>query len=326
MSRIHVGVLRGGPSSEYKVSLTSGAAVIENLSEEKYDVKDILISRDGQWHNRGMPVTPDRALQNVDVAFIALHGEYGEDGEVQKILDAHSIPYTGSGVFASSIAMDKGRTRAHVGSLEGVKMPPYLVLHGDDIGDDYNAASQQVFLQFGPKYIVKPLRGGSSVGIVTASSVNELAGALQEVLKTTDAVIVEQFIMGREATCGVVENLRDEDCYHLPPVEIQVSTDGVFDYDAKYGGATEKVCPGNFSTDEKERIQRAARAVHKALGLEQYSRSDFIVAPSGIYFLEVNTLPGLTPSSLLPQSLEAVGITFPEFLDHLITLTLPQRV
>lgn len=321
MARINVAVLRGGPSSEYEVSLATGAAVIENLSEDKYNVKDILISREGEWHARGLPTTPDRALQDVDVAFIGLHGEFGEDGEVQKILDAHRVPYTGSGVFGSTIAMDKGQTRKQVGALNGIKMPMSSVLVRESVGDDFLGAAQKVFSQFGPAYIVKPLRGGSSVGISLANSVHELADALAGAFDSTDAVIVEQFIQGREATSGVLEGFRDEDLYCLPPIEIIPKEKGGFwDYSAKYDGTTEEICPGNFSDDEKARLQEAARAVHKALGLSHYSRSDFIVAPSGIYFLEVNTLPGLTPNSLLPKSIEAVGMPFPDFLEHLIDL------
>ncbi len=323
MARINVGVLRGGPSNEYEVSLLTGSAVLEHLPEEKYNTKDILISRDGTWHTRGMQTTPDRALRDIDVVFIALHGEYGEDGAVQRILDTHRIPYTGSRAFASAIAMDKGRTRAHIGSLEGVRMPGHVVLHYETVGHSLKQAAQQVFAQLGPSYIVKPLRGGSSVGIGIAHSVADLPEVLDEVFAATDAVIVEQFIQGREATCGVIEGFRDEPLYALPPVEILVPKGrGLFDYTAKYGGFVTEECPANFADEEKERIQRAAQRVHEALGLTHYSRSDFIVTPAGIYFLEVNTLPGLTPTSLLPRSLEAVGVPFPGLLDHLITLTM----
>jgi len=323
MSRIHVGVFRGGPSLEYEVSLASGASVIEHLSDEKYDILDILISKEGQWHARGMPVTPDKALQNIDVAFIALHGEYGEDGTIQKILEDYSIPYTGSGVFASSIAMDKGLAKKRLETVDCIKMPPHAVIHYEDVKDSLYNAAQKVFARFGPVYIVKPLHGGSSVGIAVANSVSDLPNALYEVFQTTDSVIVEQFIYGKEGTCGVIENLREEKIYGLPPIEIQVPKNRIlFDYEAKYSGKTEEICPGNFSEKEKEQMQSAAKAVHETLELSHYSRSDFIVAPSGVYFLEVNTLPGLTPNSLLPKSLDAVGIAFPDFLDHLITLSL----
>ncbi|MBL4644368.1 MAG: D-alanine--D-alanine ligase [Candidatus Pacebacteria bacterium] len=326
MSRLHVGVLRGGPSSEYDVSLASGAAVLENLSEDKYDVTDILISRDGKWHSRGLPIPPERALQKLDVALIALHGEYGEDGSVQKILNAYNIAYAGSGVLGSTLAMNKGQAKTRVGTLDGVKMPGHVVLHLEDVQDSLQEAVQNVFSKFGPGYIVKPLRGGSSVGILVADSISALPDVLAEAFESTDSVIVEQFIQGREGTCGIVENLRNEQLYSLPPVEIIApKTEGFWDYESKYDDEHELICPGNFTTAEKQIMQNAARSVHNTLGLRHYSRSDFIVAPSGIYFLEVNTLPGLTPTSLLPKSLESIGMTFPDFLDHLVELALMQH-
>ena len=318
MSRVNVAVLRGGPSNEYDVSLATGAAVLAHLPEERYATKDILIGKDGTWHARGIPTTPDRALQDVDVAFIALHGEYGEDGTVQKMLDAHKIPYTGSGVFPSAIAMDKGRARAHLSSLAGVKMPQHATLHAVDIHDSLHKEAEHIFYQFGPPYIVKPLRGGSSVGIAIAHSILELADALDEVFGLCDAVIIEQFIHGKEGTCGVVDELRGERVYALPPIEIVVPEGKrTFDYEAKYDGTTQELCPAeSFSQHEKETLQHAARAVHEQLGLSHYSRSDFIIAPSGVYFLEVNTLPALRSSTTFLKSTDAVGLRFSDFLTH----------
>lgn len=323
MSRVHVGVLRGGPSREYEVSLSSGATVLENLPEDKYYAKDILISRDGQWFSRGLPVTPDRALKDLDVVFIALHGEYGEDGTVQKILETYGIPYTGSAAFSSAIAMDKAQTKNQLKEkIPGIKMPAHITLQREEIKDSFQSAAKRIFSQFGPSYIIKPRKGGSSVGIKVVHSIAELPNALSDVFQDVDAVIVEQFIKGREGTCGVIEKMRNEAVYSLPPVEIRLSKNdsGFFDYAAKYEGQTEELCPSNFTQQEKETIQNAARAIHQSLGLKHYSRSDFLVTPSGIYFLEVNTLPGLTPSSLMPKSFSAVGITLPEFLDHLLTI------
>ncbi len=321
MARIHVGVLRGGPSREYDVSLASGAAVLKHLADDRYGTKDIFIDRNGRWHVRGMPTDPGRALRDVDVVFNALHGEYGEDGTVQRILESHSVPYTGSGVFSSALAMDKGRTRSHVGSIPHVKMPGSIVVQKEKIGDGFALTANNIFAKFGPPYIVKPLRGGSSVGLRVVHSVAELPPALFDALEETDAVIVEQYIRGREATVGVVEQLRDDPLYRLPPIEIVLPKScTAFDYTAKYSGTTEEVCPANFTHEQKEQLQDAARHIHQSLGLRHYSRSDFIVTPHGIYFLEVNTLPGLTPSSLLPKSLDAVGVRFPEFLDHVITI------
>ncbi|MAZ67747.1 hypothetical protein CL652_03190 [bacterium] len=319
MSRINIAVLRGGPSSEYEVSLATGAAVVGSLSEAKYNVKDVLISRSGQWHMRGVPATPGQVLNDIDVVFVALHGEYGEDGKIQRVLETYAVPYTGSKVFGSTIAMDKGQTRKQIGNIDGIKMPHYVVLQNDQVAGDYKRAAEYVFRQFGPAYIIKPLRGGSSIGVAVANSVTNLSEALAAALESFDHVIVEQFIQGREVTSGVLENFRDEELYCLPPVEILLKQrDNFWDYASKYDGSIEKICPGNLTEDHKHRIQEASREIHRRLGLAHYSRSDFMVAPTGIYFLEVNTLPGLTPDSLLPKSMEAVGVSFPEFLDHVI--------
>ena len=320
MSRVNVAVLRGGPSSEYDVSLATGATLLANLNEEKYNTKDVLIGRDGAWHSRGVARDPGRVLQDIDVALIALHGEYGEDGSVQKVLEQYSVPYAGSGVFPSSIAIDKGKTRMQTRTLSEVRTPKFSVLTTSALEESLTSHVQSIFTQFGPPYIVKPLRGGSSVDIYIAKNILELSDILDDMLSRGTSVIVEQFISGREATCGVIDNFREQDVYTLPPIEIVLpSGTYVFDYDAKYRSDTEKLCPSNFTNAEKEAIQRAALAVHKNLGLRHYSRSDFRITPSGaVYFLEVNTLPGLTEHSLLPASLEAVGVGLPEFLDHLV--------
>lgn len=322
MAKVNVAVLRGGPSDEYDVSLETGAAVLKYLDEDRYRPRDVLIDKEGVWHTHGTATTPERALSGIDVVFIAMHGEYGEGGEVQELLDAHAIPYTGSGVVSARVAMDKGTTRSHLSPIKGIKMPTHVVIHADE-DPDMQSVSQDIFSQFGPPYIVKPLRGGSSLGVTVAHSANELPEKLQKGLDTYGSLIVEQFITGKEGTCGVVENLRNEQTYALPPIEIRAKKEGGFwDYESKYDDSTEEICPGNFTDEEKDVLQRAAREVHEQLGLSHYSRSDFIIAPSGIYFLEVNTLPGLTPTSLLPKAVDAVGVSFSGFIDHLLQLAL----
>ncbi len=328
MAQIHVAVLRGGPSTEYEVSLKSGAAVLDNLPTNKYTVSDILISREGVWHNRGLPVEPHKVLHSVDVVFNAMHGEYGEGGIVQKILDDHGVPYTGSGVFASTIAMNKARTREVLGSLQGIKAHSSLIFKPDSVYD-LEAEAQRLFDAFPAPYVLKPLRGGSSIGLSIVQTIREIPEALEALLKD-GPVIVEEYIQGKEATCGVVEGLREQDLYVLPPVEIRIPEDKeTLDYEAKYsyenGKKMEIVCPGNFSQKEKQIIEKASKEVHHKLGLRHYSRSDFIVNSSGVYFLEVNTLPGLTPTSLLPSAVDAIGMSFDELLDHLVSQALIKK-
>ncbi len=321
---INLAVLRGGPSSEYEVSLKSGASVLTNLDSSKYNASDILISRDGVWHKSGLPVTPSKVLQTVDVVFNAMHGEYGEDGTVQKILEDHNIPYTGSAVFASAMAMDKAHTKEMLGTIRGLKTHPYITFNPKKTYD-LDLESKKLFTKFGPPYIFKPQRGGSSIGIVVVKTIREVPEMLEQSLKK-GPILVEQYISGREATCGVIEHLRGEEFYTLPPVEIRIPQGKeTFDYEAKYSGKTEEICPGNFTDEEKKIIQNSAKRVHKRLNLRHYSRSDFIVTSNGIYFLEVNTLPGLTEESLLPKSAEAIGMSFSELVDHIITLELNKK-
>jgi D-alanine-D-alanine ligase len=182
-----------------------------------------------------------------------------------------------------------------------------------------------VFEKVPPPWVVKPADRGSSVGLALARTFRELAGALETAFSVSDNVLVEEFIRGREATCGVVDDFRDQETYALPPIEIRKPGMEIWSYKDKYSGETEEICPGNFSVEEKRSLETLARQAHRALGLRHYSRSDFILAPRGIYLLEVNTLPGMTAESLLPKALAAVGCNYPDFLDHVIKLALAKR-
>jgi D-alanine-D-alanine ligase len=318
--KLHVGVLRGGPSGEYDVSLKSGAHVLKNLSDDRYVPHDIFIDREGQWHYRGLPTTPDKILGQIDVVFNALHGEYGEDGTVQKVLERFAVPFTGSDAFSSAIGMNKILTKGELQEL-GIRMPQHLTLELSD--ENLEDKIYDIFRIFPQPSVIKPAAAGSSIGVVIARSFEEFVEAISQAFAYSPRIIIEEYIRGREATCGVLDRFRGDDHYTLLPVEI-VPVEGklFYDYDAKYGGGSIDYCPGNFSEDEKQELQEAARAVHQSLGLRHYSRSDFIVSPRGIYFLEVNTLPGLMQESTVAKSLDAVGCPFPEFLDHVINLAL----
>ncbi len=315
--RTVVGVLRGGPSSEYEVSLKTGASVLEHLDREQYDPRDIFISRDGTWHLHGIAVAPEKALQGVDVAFNAMHGEYGEDGQVQRLLERLGTPYTGSGVIASGTAFNKHLTKQEAKKL-GVKVAHGMVV--EDAGDS-EALARQLFRSFPHPAIVKPVAGGSSVGTTIANNFHQLEFALDQAFKVSPQALIEEYIKGREATVGVLDDFRGEKFYALMPVEIiPPAQHSFFSYDAKYGGETIERVPGNFTHAEKAELERIAKLVHGGMGLSHYSRSDFILSKRGIYFLEVNTLPGLTKESLLPKALNAVGSSLSQFLHHVISL------
>lgn len=321
MSKTIVGVLRGGPSSEYEVSLKTGASVLKNLNRERYEPRDIFIAKDGAWHLDGLRRGEDYILHRVDVVFNALHGEYGEDGKVQRILEHFGAPFTGSLSLPSAMAMNKVMTKNSVSGLP-IKMPRHIVIENSE--EDLERKIMEVWKTFTQPSVVKPMAFGSSVGVGIARDFPTFRLLILGALEKSDSALVEEYIQGREATCGVVENFRGEEIYQLLPVEIIPPPEKeFFDYQAKYSGLSREICPGNFSPAEKTTIQQAAALVHQTLGLGHYSRSDFIVSPKrGIYFLEVNTLPGLTNESLLPKSLAAIGCSLPDFLEHLIALAL----
>jgi len=313
-----VAVLRGGPSAEYTISMQTGAGVLKSLGEQGFDLTDIVVTNNGEWLCNGFIKTPEQALCNSDVVFIALHGAYGEDGTVQRILERHSIPYTGSGSFASAIAMNKVLTKEFIKKqTDKIKMAPHIKLTKEGVSNISNMA-QSIRELFGPEYVIKPVSGGSSIGTMMALS-HELESVLFQTLHEHDEIIVEQRINGKEATVGIIENFRDQQHYALPEIEIvPPASSSFFSADVKYSGETEEICPGRFSRTEKDELLAVARQVHQLLDLRQYSRSDFIVATDGIYFLEVNTLPGLTPFSLFPKAMEAVGSSYNELVQHLV--------
>ena len=319
MKKTKVAVLRGGPSGEHEVSLKTGKSVIENLPH-KYVPIDVYIDKEGIWHIEGIPVKPEKVFADVDVVFNAMHGAYGEDGQVQQLLEHFKIPFTGSGALASAVGMNKILAK-EVFKQHGIKTPLHTTIK---LGEEIKDFSNRLFHSFPIPVVIKPNNSGSSLGVTIAKNIEEIEKGITEAFKHSDTVLIEEFIKGREATCGVVDKFRGKDVYSLLPIEIKKPKEAeFFDFNSKYNGQSEEICPGIFSQKEKDEIQKMAVAAHKALGLKHYSRSDFIVTPRrGVYILEVNTLPGLTSESLLPKSLKAIGCSFSDFLDHLITIAM----
>jgi D-alanine-D-alanine ligase len=313
-----VGVLRGGPSPEYEVSLKTGSNILRNLPEE-YEPVDIFISKEGVWHEKGLEKSPDKILGRVDVIVNGLHGKYGEDGEVQKILEQFKIPYTGSGMLASALCMNK-ITSKKIYQNNSLKTPSYISISFDKLSKE---AIREAYQNMIRPFVVKPSSAGSSVGVYLVNSLPELEEAVIAAAQYSPAVLIEEYIAGKEATCGVIDGFRGQSYYPLLPIEIRHNKD-FFDYDSKYSdNGAEEICPGNFSRQEREELEKLAVEAHKALGLRHYSRSDFIIHPKrGIYVLETNSLPGLTEKSLIPKSLNAIGSNIKEFLSHLIRQTL----
>ncbi|MBU2632882.1 D-alanine--D-alanine ligase [Patescibacteria group bacterium] len=318
---IKVGVIRGGPSSEYEISLKTGGEVLNHLSD-KYIGVDVLLDRAGEWHMNGFSKKMPQVLNSIDVAFNALHGEFGEDGKAQQIFESFNIPYTGSRIIPSSLAMKKHMAR-DLFSRAGIKVPRAMFFKKDDMfGIDVSECAKKVFDSISPLWVVKPASTGSSVGVKICGSFGELVEAIDNAFQYGDTVLVEEYIRGREVTCGILEDFRGQSAYALPVVEIVPPQGKFFDYDVKYDGTTREICPADFDNSIKREIENITKKAHDILGCCHYSRADFIVSPRGVYLLEINTLPGLTSESLFPKAARAVGLEFPQLLDHILQLAL----
>ena len=317
-------IVRGGPSSEYDVSLKSGKSVIDELSDI-FEITDIVIDKTGAWLHEGLEVKPEHVCRNADCVFNALHGEYGEDGQIQSILERLSVAFTGPRRLGATLSMNKASTK-EIYKQHGIKTPLHKVLSRPDTEAGIEVQATLIFQTFPMPIIVKPVGLGSSVGISIARDFKTLVETLKSLYIDHDKVLLEEYISGREATVGVVDKFRDQKIYPFLPIEIRVkSPSGFFDYEAKYSGETEEISPGNFTREENKLMQEIAVKAHDILGLRHYSRTDFIIHPRrGIYVLETNSLPGLTKASLLPKSFEPVGTDYKTFLEHVIGLALEE--
>ena len=318
MTRLRVGVVRGGPSSEYLVSLKTGENVLRNLNTEKYISTDILVTPRGDWYMNGVRTDLATVAHHVDLIWNAMHGTFGEDGKAQQLFESFGVPYTGSNVLASAVGMNKELAK------DRFVEAGLLVARGYTIGsdDDLKEAAFQLFHDMHLPVIVKPVSGGSSVATKIVHDFEDLTHALFEASKYGD-ILVEEFIEGKEATVCVIDSGAKGEHFVLYPIEIvPPATNEFFDYDAKYSGESAEICPGRFTLTTHSTLRDLATKAHQAIGARHYSRTDFIISPKGIYALEINTLPGLTKASLMPKALEKGGIKFPEFLDHVIGLTM----
>lgn len=306
MTGRRIAVLKGGRSAEREVSLNSGAQVAVALREAGHEVTEI------DTGDKGFIAGLQAARP--DVAFICLHGRFGEDGTVQGLLELLDTPYVGSGVLASALAMDKEMSK-QVFVTAGLTTPDYLVLRAGEAVD-----TDALTARLGPKTVVKPAREGSSVGLHIVHEPSELPAAIADAFLHDDLLIVERFEPGVEVTVAVLGN---RDPKALPTLEI-VPVHEFYDYDSKYvPGMSEHIIPARVSEAARVEAQRLAVEAHKALGCMGVSRSDTIVTPEGVvYLLETNTIPGMTATSLVPDAARAVGISFPELCDTLVSLAL----
>ncbi|MDR7543580.1 MAG: D-alanine--D-alanine ligase [Armatimonadota bacterium] len=311
MSRIRVGVLMGGPSPEHDISLASGRRVLAALDPARYDAVPLVVPRDGAWFP-----PPD-----LDVAFIAMHGPYGEDGCLQGLLEFAGVPYTGSGVLASALAMDKRRSRQLLG-FNGVPTPGYLAVEREAYPERSRSLAAEIQQALGFPCVVKPNAQGSSIGVSIVHEAGELEPALEAAFALDRAVLIEEYLRGTELTCAVLDDDEGGSPLPLPLVEI-VPKREFFNYEAKYTpGAAEEICPARVPAGAVWRAQAAAVRAYRVLGCADFARVDLFVREADVVVLEVNTIPGLTEGSLFPKAARAAGIEFPVLVDRLIAAAL----
>src|SRR3989344_1132174 len=259
--KARVAVLRGGPSSEYHISLRTGATVLANLPE-KYHPLDVFIDREGLWHLRGKMEEPHAVLGKVDLVWNALHGEYGEDGTVQHLLEAHGTPFTGPKRFAATLSQNKLLAK-RASERSGIKTPYYKFLRREET-PSLHATAGELYRTFPQPCIVKPASKGSSIGIFLSASQDEIAEALFEVFAIGEVALIEEYIDGREAICAIIEGFRGEEHYSLLPVEVRLPSEREFlDFRTRYEGESTHLCPGKFSAAEKAELQELAIRMHR---------------------------------------------------------------
>ncbi len=329
-ARPRVAVAHGGRSAEREISLRSGRSVMAQFDRTRYETVSLVVGSDGRWQlGDGEPRSPGAAAaalraEGIDVVFLALHGPGGEDGVVQGLLESEGIPYTGSGVAASALAMDKIATRA-VLTAAGIRCAPGVVVDRSAWRAEPGPLRDAI-ARLGRPVFVKAANQGSSYGVrrVATADAAALDAAIEHALGFGPRVVVERAIAGIEATVPVLGNADDGELRVLPPVEIRPRKADHFDLKEKYDadGASEICPPESLSEEQVRALGRVGLLAHRALGCDGLSRTDVIVAADGPFVLEVNTLPGLTERSLFPRAAAAAGLPFPELLHELVALAL----
>jgi len=337
-------VLMGGTSAERDVSLASGEAIVMALKEAGHQVLALdtakdqnLLSDDGKYLPGGVKEKPPDVTElerkskqlaleaihsfdfsEVDVVFLALHGGQGEDGTIQALLDLTGKPYTGSGVLASALCMDKAMSKKMF-EREGILTPEWFSLQNPELSDPA-VISERIDKGLGFPCVVKPNNQGSTVGLTVVTEKQDLRKALECAREYSSQIMIERYIPERELTVGVLGNMA------LPVVEI-IPEHGIYDYECKYThGKSRYLCPAEISKEKTKEIQAIGLKAFKALGCEGYARVDFRYGEDErFYCLEVNTLPGMTSMSLVPKAAKALGIDFPELVDRIARLALKKR-
>ncbi len=330
-----VAIVMGGRSGEHEISLLSGMQVLRHLDTSKNVPVPVVLTPENRWKvwsefaappdsfepdgPGAVELSPGHALSElvrlrVDAAFLALHGPYGEDGRIQGFFEMADIPYTGSDHTASALCMDKIQAK-RIFEWAGIKTPEWRLSTGSRL--ERPGEIEELEETFGYPVVVKTPCLGSSVGLAILRERGEFQAFLMDLPVEDDRVLVERYMKGRELTCAILDGPEGPEA--LPPTEIIPKTAFFFDYEAKYTpGATDEVTPARITPEETRAVQSLSLEIHELMGCRGMSRSDFIYTGSDYHALEINTIPGLTRMSLIPQAAECAGISFTEMIERLI--------
>ena len=305
---LRVALLAGGASDEREISLASGRGAGNALREAGFSVTEFDPAEKKDLQNL--------IAGNYDVAFLCMHGKMGEDGTLQGFLEMIGLPYIGSGVWSSALAMDKAKSKLFYENA-GIQTPVSVTLYSPD-----DMSVEDILSTVGESCVVKPATEGSALGVYIVKGADEVKDAIRKAFELDSEVLVETFVKGTELTIAVLGN---EQLEALPVIQI-VPRNEFYDFESKYApGGSQHLCPAPLNAEATEKVQTMAKAAHRALGCSGISRSDFIMDENGeFWILETNTLPGMTETSLLPDAARAAGIEFPELCTRLIELALEQ--
>lgn len=296
MSKIKVGVLRGGPSHAYDDSLKTGGYVLSLLREmpETYEPLDIFVSKDGEWHYAGLVEDPHKILSRTDVVWNAMHGPYGEDGQVQRLLESLQVPFIGSSTLSSSLSFNKEMSKG-LYQKHSLLTPEFAVVSQEDMSDERLI---EIFRNLMHPVIVKPSNGARALGVRIAHSFQELKDAVKKTFAHSPKALVEEYVRGSVSTCTVIENAKGERYYALVPT-------------------------GRQTVETNKKIESMARKAHEILNQRHYSSSDFVITPRGkVYILETNSVPVFHEDSRLHHALRSTGWRTADFADHCLKLVI----
>jgi len=324
--KIKIGVIFGGPSSEREISLVTGRAICENLDKTKYIVTPIEMTKDSRFIGKFKDGKKNiefggKNQKTFDIIFIALHGTPGEDGSLQGMFDSLGIKYTGPDVLSSALAMNK----AYAGQVywqNGLPHPQFIDFKKDNWKKNKKILLSLIKKAVGLPAVVKPVDQGSAVGVKIVKNESDLEKNILAIIKKFNWVMVQEFVAGDEATCGVLE--KNGKPFALPPTRIVPQLGEFYDFKSKYKkGGSKHICPADFPPIINKHLQSLALRAHKALGCRGMSRTDIMVTKNfQLSILETNTIPGMTPTSLMPEAAGKAGISFSKMLDLIIKASL----